>query len=74
MSILEKFEIELVTMANFEIHYSLWLDDCKQELKEKGLGNEDVDICENGQIYFGNLFITEKEYVTPWEKSRHFII
>jgi len=56
-------------------HYDRWVADCRDELIEKGFHADDVknvDICENGQVYFGNLTITGKEYVTPWEKSEHF--
>lgn len=60
----------------FITYYNEWENDCKQELREKNYTEDVIDdcsICENGQVYFGNLMITEDGFVTSWENSKHFI-
>jgi len=54
----------------FWIDNEKWLKHCQDQLKEMGYTEEEVnncDICDNGQVYFGNLSMTEKGFVTPFE-------
>jgi hypothetical protein len=58
-------------------HYSRWTNDCVHQLLMKGHkiqhNGGDVDICENGSVYFDNLAFTEPGYVTPWKESKYYI-
>lgn len=52
-----------------------WQADCKQELKQKGFTDEQIegfDICENGGVFFGNLGFSGSDFVTRWSASEHF--
>jgi len=62
-----------VSYKEFMEHYERWLSDCREELMEIGIDPLEVEICENGQVYFGNLEMTSPEFVTPWEESEHYI-
>lgn len=53
-----------------EDNYQKWLEACKADLEARGYRVDTVEICEDGAVYFGGLFITEPGFVTPWEKWR----
>ena len=64
------------TQVSWHDNYRAWKDNCKQELREKGYSMQEIndcDICEDGSVYFGNLSQTQKNFVTSWEDSAHFI-
>jgi hypothetical protein len=64
-------------MKDFFEQYELWKAECMEELRNKDIvfdwDEDKVDICENGQVYFGNLHITQAGFVTPWEESKYFV-
>jgi len=53
-----------------------WEFDCKKELEEKGYSYDDIkniDFYENGSVYFKSGFMTDANFVTPWEQSKYFV-
>lgn len=57
-------------------NYDKWLEDCKNELKDLGYSQEDIesfDICEDGGVFFGNLGFSGSDYVTRWSNSKYYM-
>lgn len=58
----------------FMQYYSQWEADCRKELSEKGYTDTDnVQLNEDGSVFFGNLSQTGVAFVTPWKNSVHYV-
>jgi len=72
---LYKKGFKAMNFNEFELHYNNWKEESKEELRRKGYLNKIInncDICEDGSVYFVNLYYTPKDFVTRWENSKHY--
>jgi len=59
--------------SEWKKYYGQWLNECNNELIEKGHNPKECEVCENGQIYFlGTMVLTGHSYVTPWKNSKYY--
>jgi hypothetical protein len=60
----------------FWINYEKWQVDSWEEFCQSeyynGERRDDVEICDNGDVHFGNFHYI-KECVTSWQRSKYFV-
>ena len=74
--ICEECYIELKSLTFWE-RYDLWKKSAYNEFVESEFYNEesieDIEICEDGSIYYNDLLNYAKDVATPWVYSMYYI-